>query len=130
MSTGKKSKKIVIDPSGKDLTEFQARHADAWKKIVDSAAYQAGTQFLRNRALERVALLTEEEIEKHGREHLSDLRGFLRHEDDMAKLHEMTDFKVPFEEPEVYLSPEQVEENRRQIEKYQQENQKQRYARS
>lgn len=121
-------KKIVLDPSGLNLKQFQAKHARAWKRILDSPVYQAGTQFLRNRALEKVALLSEEEIEKHSREHLAELRGILRHENDLESLPDMTDFTIPFEEPEVPMAPEQVVEIEHQIEAFQQQNQKSRYA--
>lgn len=123
-----RKKKVVLEPAGKDLKQFQAKYASTWKQIIDTPAYQAGIQFLRNRKLDSIANLNEEQMEKNSREYLADLRGFLQLENEMATLHEMTEFTLPFEEPEVYLSPEQVEENQRQIAKYQEENRRKRYA--
>jgi hypothetical protein len=124
----KKSKKVVIDPSGTDLSQFQAKFGSTWKAIVDSPAYQAGTQFLRNRKMERISLLSEAEIEKNGREYLADLRGYLQHEDELMKLPEMTDFSLPFEEETEYISPEEEAEREQLRKKYQGEAKKQRYA--
>ena len=122
-------KKVVLEPAGKDLKHFQAKYASAWKRIVDSPVYQAGTQFIRNRALEKVALLSEEQIEKNGREHLAELRGILRHENDMDTLHQMTDFQIPFEDTDtVYRSPEQVAEMQMLESKFAAETKKNRYA--
>jgi hypothetical protein len=123
-----KRKKVVLEPAGKDLKQFQAKYASQWKKIVDSAPYQAGTQFIRNRALERVSLLSEDEIEKHSREHLAELRGILRHENDMGTLHEMTDFTIPFEESDEYISPEQEVEMQELQKKFREQTKKERYA--
>jgi hypothetical protein len=125
----KKSKKVVLEPAGKDLKQFQAKYASTWKTIVDSPAWLAGAQFIRNRALEKIALLSDDDIEKHGREHLAELRGILRHENDMESLYEMTDFTLPFEDTEtVYRSPEQVAEMQMLEAKFQAETKKQRYA--
>ena len=121
-------KKVVSEPAGKDLKQFQAKYASIWKTIVDSPAYQAGVQFLRNRKLERVSLLSEAEIEKNAREHLADLRGYLQHETELEHLHEMTDFSLPFEEPDEYISPEQEAEQDKLRAKFREENRKERYA--
>ena len=95
---------------------------------MDSPVYQAGTQFIRNRALEKVALLSEEQIEKNGREHLAELRGILRHENEMDTLHQMTDFTIPFEEPDEYISPEQEAEQDHLRAKHREETRRQRYG--
>ena len=121
-------KKVVLEPAGKDLKQFQAKYGSQWKKILDSPVYQAGTQFLRNRALERLALLSESEIEKNSREYIGELRGILRHEADMATLHEMTEFTIPFEEETEYISPEQEAEQDKLRAKFREENRKERYA--
>jgi hypothetical protein len=123
-----RKKKVVLEPAGKDLKQFQAKYATVWKSIVDSPAYQAGIQFLRNKKLNEVSLLSEDEIEKHGKEYLSDLRGFLRHENDMEKLHEMTDFTIPMEVEDEYLSPEQEAEQEQLRAKFREETKKARYA--
>lgn len=124
----KTKKKVILEPAGKDLKQFQAKYGSDWKKIVDSPTYQAGVQFLRNRKLERVALLSEADIEKNAREHLADLRGYLQHENDLNSIYEMTEFTIPFEEPDQYLSPEQEAEQAKLMEKFREENRKERYG--
>lgn len=124
----RKNKKVVLEPAGKDLREFQAKYADAWHKFVTSPAGVAGLQFLRNRKLDSVANLNEEQIENHSRQHLSELRGFLQLETEMTRLHEMTEFTLPFEEPDEYISPEQEAEMKKLQEKFREETRKQRYA--
>jgi hypothetical protein len=121
-------KKLVVEPAGKDLKQFQAKYGAVLKTILESPAYQAGTQFLRNRKMERISLLSEAEIEKNGREYLADLRGYLQHEDELLKLPEMTDFTLPFEEPDEYISPEQEAEQDKLRAKFREENRKERYA--
>lgn len=123
-----RKKKVVLEPAGKDLKQFQAKYATVWKRIIDEPAYQAGIQFLRNKKLNEVSLLSEEEIEKHGKEYLSDLRGFLRHENDMSVLHDMTDFTIPIEVEDEYLSPEQEAEQEQLREKFRAETKRQRYV--
>lgn len=123
-----KKKKIVLDGTGTNLKEFQGKYAGVWRKIIEMPAYQAGVQFLRNRKLDSVANLSDEQIKQSSEQLLGDLRGFLQHENDMQSLSEMTDFKLPFEEPEVYLSPEQALETEKLVEKFQAENRKNRYA--
>ena len=121
-------KKIIVGKEGTDLKEWQARFAADWIRYINHPSFQAGIQFLRNRKLERVALLNEEQIEKNGRELLADLRGYLQHENELLTLHEMTDFTLPFEDTDVYLSPDQQADHAKLIEKFQEENTKKRYA--
>lgn len=122
-------KKVVLEPAGTDLREFQAKYGAAWKQVVDSPIFQAAAQFLRNRKTDTISLLSEEQVEKNGREYLADLRGFLQHENQLLSLHELTDFTIPFEEPEDYISPEQEAELDQMKSKFREETRKQRYAR-
>lgn len=121
-------KKIVLEPAGKDLKQFQAKYAESWRKFVKSDTGSAGLQFLRNRKLDQLARFSSEEIEKFGVQIAAGLQGYLQFENEVLNLSEMEDFKLPFDEPEVYLSPEQVAETQQQIEKFQEENRKRRYA--
>jgi len=124
----KNKKKVVLEPAGKDLKQFQAKYGSVWKKIVDSPAFQAGVQFLRNRKLDSVANLTPDQIDKNSREILGDLRGFLQHEIQLGNLHAEIDFTQPFEEVDEYLSPEQVISEEKVREKYREQTKKERYA--
>jgi hypothetical protein len=123
-----KSKKVFLEPAGKDLKQFQGKYGSEWKRFVESPAGQAGLQFLRNRKMERVLMLSESDIEKNSREYLSDLKGYLQHEDELMKLPEMTDFTLPFEEPDEYISPEQEAEQDQLRARFREENRKERYA--
>ena len=121
-------KKVVLEPAGKDLKQFQAKYASIWKQIVDTPAYQAGVQFLRNRKLDSISILTPDQIEKSSKEILGDLRGYLQHENELSGLYEMTEFTIPFEEPDQYISPEQEADLDQLRAKHRAETQKQRYA--
>lgn len=123
-----KNKKVVLEPAGKDLKQFQAKYASTWKQIVDSPAYQAGVQFLRNRKTDSIAMLTPDQIEKSSKEILGDLKGYLQHENELGNLHEMTEFTIPFEEPDEYISPEQEAEQDKLRAKFREETRKQRYS--
>jgi hypothetical protein len=122
-------KKVFLDPPGKDLKQFQGKYGSDWKRFVESPAGQAGLQFLRNREMERVLMLSESDIEKNSREYLSALKGYLKHEDELMKLPEMTDFTLPFEDNATeYRSPEQEAEMQMLEMKFREENRKERYA--
>lgn len=121
-------KKIALEPAGKDLKQFQAKYSGDWRKFIQSDAGVAGLQFLRNRKLEQLAKYSPEEIEKFGVQIAAGLQGQLQFENEILNLPEMEEFKLPFDEPEVYLSPEQVAETQKQIEQFQEENRKRRYA--
>ena len=121
-------KKVVLEPAGKDLKQFQAKYASIWKQMVEHPAYQAGVQFLRNRKLDSISILTPDQIEKSSKEILGDLKGFLQHENELGNLHEMTEFTIPFEEETEYISPEQEAEQEQLRKKFREETRKNRYA--
>ena len=121
-------KKVVLDPAGKDLKQLQAKYASDLKRIVDSPAYQAAVQFLRNRKTDSIAMLSPDQIEKSSKEILGDLRGYLQHENELGNLHEMTEFTIPFEEETEYISPEQEAEQDKLRAKFREETRKQRYS--
>lgn len=107
MAAKKKLKKVVLDRAAETLRDFQGAYAPAWKQFIESDASRAGMQYLKIQKLERIASLPDEEIEKHGREILSDLRGYLQYENDLSTLADKTDFTIPFEQVEEYRSPEE-----------------------
>ena len=123
-----RKKKVVLEPAGKDLKQLQAKYASTLKQIVESPAYQAAVQFLRNRKTDSIAMLSPDQIEKSSKEILGDLRGYLQHENELSGLHEMTEFTIPFEEPDQYISPEQEAEQDKLRAKFREENRKERYA--
>jgi hypothetical protein len=111
-----------------DLEEFQQVHGPEWLRIVQSPAFRAGLLLLNIRKIDSIATLTNEDIEKHGREIVSDLRGHVRLENDLMSLHTMKDFTLPSEEAEEYFSPTQVAEMEMVKERFRKENEKSRYA--
>ena len=121
-------KKVVLEPAGKDLKQFQAKYASDLKRMIDHPAYQAAVQFLRNRKTDSIAMLSPDQIEKSSKELLGDLKGYLQHENDLTGLYEMTEFTIPFEEDTRYISPEEEAEQEQLRAKYQKESEKQRYA--
>jgi hypothetical protein len=123
-----RKKKIVTGPEGNDLKSFQANYAEAWRRIVDTPAYQAGVQFLRNRKLNSIANLSDDQIKQNSEQLLGDLKGYLQHENELGNLYEMVEFTLPFEEPDEYISPEQEAEQNKLREKFREENKRQRYG--
>ena len=103
-----------------DLEEFQATYGGDWLNIIRHPAFIAGTQLLNVRKLKTITTLSDDQIEKNGREILSDLRGHLQHEDDLFTLRTRTDFKLPVEEPDEYLSPEEAAQLEAQIDQFRQ----------
>ena len=120
--------KPVIVPSPSDLTEFQRAYASEWMRIATSPAFLAALQLLNIRKLNGLTALTNEQIERNGREILSDLRGHLQHENDLVTLHSKEDFTIPFEEPDEYFSQEQIEEMEQVKEKFREEQKRARYG--
>lgn len=111
-----------------DLQEFQQAYGPDWLRIVQSAPFKAGLLLLNIRKLDSITTLTNGDIEKNGREILADLRGHMKHENDLMSLHTMQDFVLHGEEPEEYFSPEQVAEMEMVKERFRQQNEKSRYA--
>lgn len=126
----KKSKKVVVGPSGKDLKAFQAKFGDIWRQFVNHPAFLAGMQYLRNEKLEEVSRLTPDDVEKYGTQLQAELRGFLQLQDRIFALPEMQDFSLPIsDESFEYLSPEQEMEQEQLRAKFREETKKQRYGR-
>ncbi len=119
----KRAKPLTPTQIPSDLEEFQSQYGGDWLNITRSPAFIAGTQLLNIRKLKSVTNLSDEQIEKNGREILADLRGHMKHEDDLFSLHNQTDFTLPVEEADEYISPEEAEMLRTQIDKFR-ENQK------
>ena len=115
-------------PVPSDLEEFQALYGAEWLNIVRNPAFIAAAQLLNIRKLKSITNLSDDQIERNGREILSDLRGHLKHEDDLFTLQDQKDFKTPMEEESQYLSPEQAIELESQIEKFRQQNKKEYYS--
>ncbi len=110
-----------------DLEEFQAQYGGDWLNITRSPAFIAGTQLLNIRKLKSVTNLSDDQIRENGREILADLRGHMKHEDDLFTLHNQTDFKLPVEEMDDYISPEEAEMIRGQIDKFREDRKKSQY---
>ncbi len=116
----KKSKSLTPTQIPSDLEEFQAQYGNDWLQITRTPAFIAGTQLLNIRKLKEITGLSPDQIEKNGREILSNLVGHLQHEDNLFSLHTQTDMKLPVEESDEYISPEEAEMLRTQIDQFRQ----------
>jgi hypothetical protein len=115
-------------PIPTDLEEFQSQYGGDWLKITQHPAFIAGTQLLNIRKLKSVTSLSDEQIEKNGREILADLRGHMKHEDDLFTLHTQSESAIPVEEQEFYVSPEEAAQLEAQVDKFRENRKKQYYA--
>ncbi len=116
----KKSVKKPLTPTQipSDLEEFQSQYGGDWLQITRHPAFIAGTQLLNIRKLKSVTNLSDEQIEKNGREILADLRGHMKHEDDLFTLHTQTESALPIEEQDYYISPEEAAQLEAQVEQF------------
>jgi hypothetical protein len=95
------------------VEEFQKKYAGDYAKAIHEPSVMDGLMLLNLEKLDRIVNLSDEEIEKHSREILSDLRGHLKHELDLMMLHERRTFD-PAEIPtETYDPPEPAEPKRK-----------------
>ncbi len=126
----KKSVKQPLTPTQipSDLEEFQSQYGGDWLNITRSPAFIAGTQLLNIRKLKSVTNLSDDQIRENGREILADLRGHMKHEDDLFTLHNQTDFRAPEPEEVEYISPEEAEMLRGQIDKFRDERKRNQHA--
>lgn len=110
------------------LDEFKAQYGNDYQKIISHPAFLAGMQLLDVLKLRTIASLQDEDIEKNSREILADFRGYLQHVNDLVTLNDRQDFRLPIEEPDIYLSPEQVGEHEQLMQKHRDEQKKSRYG--
>ncbi len=115
-------------PIPSDLEEFQALYGSDWLNIVRNPAFIAAAQLLNIRKLKSITNLSDDQIERSGKEILADLRGHLKHEDDLFTLQDQKDIRTPIEEEMVYLSPEQQVEQEELLSKFRDQRRKQHYA--
>ncbi len=125
-------KKKVIKPKPPtqvptDLEEFQSQYGGDWLKITQHPAFMAGMQLLNVRKFKGITFLSNEEIEKHSKEILSNLIGHLKHEEDLFTLHEKREEELISDEGFEYLSPEQAAEQQQLIEKFREQTKRDRY---
>jgi hypothetical protein len=126
-------KKKVVKPKPPtqiptDLEEFQSQYGGDWLKITQHPAFIAGTQLLNIRKLKEITTLSPEQIEKNGREILSNLVGHLQHEDNLFTLHTQSEQALPIEEQDYYVSPEEAAQLEAQVDKFRENRKKQYYA--
>jgi len=87
-----------------DLKSFQDEHGEQWNAITQHPAFAAALSFLNLQKIIRIAVLTDEEIEKNGSLIVADLRGHLNHENDLLALGTKQD--LTFQNlPETYPDP-------------------------
>lgn len=126
-----KKKTAELKPNPKtasDLQLFQEQYGADWQKLIETPAFRAGLQLLNIRALDRIAFLSNEEVEKYSLGILSELIGQLKHEHQMFNLHNEKEFRFPLEEEDEYFSPEQVAEMETMKSKFREQVRKNRYG--
>ncbi len=123
----KVSKPKTPAPIPTDLEEFQSQYGIEWLQIIKHPAFIAGMQFLNVRKLREVTSLSDEQIEKNGREILASLRGQLKHEDDLFTLHAQSESAMPVEEPDFYISPEEAAQLEAQVDQFRESRKKAHY---
>ena len=131
MKRKKTVKKVAAQPTSApvttDLQDFQKAYGAQWLIIVQSTPFREAMYLLNKTKLASVTNLSDDHIERNGREILADLRGHLKHEDDLLTLHSRTEELVT-EEVEEYVSPTEIAEHELVREKHRQQNQKERYG--
>ncbi len=124
----KKSKPLTPTQIPSDLEEFQSQYGQDWLNIKRHPAFIAGTQLLNIRVLKEITNLSDDEISKNGGLILARLIGQLKHEDDLFSLDSMTDFKMPVEDVDEYISPEEAEILRSKVDEFREQRKKNHYA--
>lgn len=95
-----------------DLKTFREEHGDQWGAITQEPAFAGAMSHLNLEKIARIASLTDEEIEAHGKLILADLRGHLQHENDLFTLATKQDLTFRALPPEEYSDPlEEIETN-------------------
>lgn len=105
-------------PVPSDLEEFQAAYGSEWEQIKRTPAFMSAMQVLNVRKLNYITALSDAQIEGNGKEILADLRGHLKHENDLFTLNDQKETVFPSEEDLVYVSPEEAEEHQKLAEKF------------
>ena len=123
----KRQPQPMASPAVTDLQEFQKAYGAALLQITQSTPFREAMYLLNKAKLASITGLTNEHIERNGREILADLRGHLKHEDDLMSLPTRSD-ELTEEVVEEYLSPTQAAEFEMMKEKFRTENQQQRYG--
>jgi hypothetical protein len=116
-----------VSRSSTDLQDFQKAYGAQLLAITQSTPFREAMYLLNKAKLNGITGLSNEAIERNGREILADLRGHLKHEDDLMSLPTRTE-EFPIEEAEDYFSPTQVAEFELIKEKFREQNEKSRYG--
>jgi hypothetical protein len=107
-----------------DLEKFQREHGPAYRKLTQNSAFQAAMQLLNIRKIDEIASLSDERIERHGHTILGELRGHFSHENDLMILHQKAEFKLPSEDEDEYISPEQQAELQALVKRFREDRKK------
>ncbi len=114
----KKPKSLTPTQIPSDLEEFQSQYGGDWLNITRHPAFIAGTQLLNIRKLKFITGLSDDQIKENGAQILAGLRDHLQLEENLFTLHTATDFKMPVEDVDEYISPEEAEILRSQVDQF------------
>ena len=90
-----------------DLAAFQKQWGAQWSTAIRSPMFQTAIVLLNLRKLKGITNLSDDEIAKNGNLLLADLRGHLKHEEDLMTLHSQAEEFGEGSGDFVYVSPEE-----------------------
>lgn len=96
------------------LEVFQKRYGIAWAELTGTPAFAAALALANSEKLQRIRILTDEDIALKAPVILGDLRGFLQYESGLLDLHEKKQYVFQDIGPETYPSP--IDEAREELE--------------
>lgn len=88
-----------------DLKRFQEEHGEQWASITQHPAFMAALSYLNLEKIREITNLSDEEIKTNGHIKLADLRGHLKHEEDLYALATKQDLTFRPAPPEEYGDP-------------------------
>lgn len=129
----KKKKSVAQKPTEPkpvttDLQMFQEQYGADWQRLLETPAFRAGLLLLNTRKLDQIASLSNEDVENYSIGILAELIGQLKHENQMFNLHKEKEYKLPLEEEDEYLSPEEEAAHHKLRETFRDQARKQRYG--
>lgn len=88
------------------VKDFQREHGPEFAKIIGSPAFMAAMELLDHEKADDITNLPNEDVEKYARIILADLRGHMKHEENLMTLHERKTFVIGDLPAETYAGEE------------------------
>lgn len=87
------------------LGDFQTNHGREWAELIGRPALAAALSLASQEKLEKIRILTDDQIATYGKVILADLRGHLLYENGLLTFHEKKEFVFQDLGPEQYPDP-------------------------